>query len=304
MSIKSFIQRVVMHIRWKLDKLHFFDNWKDESVLKLAYWIYHFSIPDLSNPRSFNEKLLWLKINDHNPNYTNMVDKVEVKKYISEKIGSEFLIKTLGVYEKFDDINFSELPERFVIKCNHNSGGVVVCNNKEKLDFGALKKSFDNMINKNYYLSSREWPYKNVLPKIIIEENLQKEGEIAQINDYKLMCFNGKVRCSFVCSNRTKESLYVNFYDRDWSPMPFERHYHKNPIEIEKPSGYEKMVELAEKLSVGIPFVRVDFYQCNERIYFGELTFYPGGGIEEFHPDIWDYKLGEWLDLSAVSVRR
>ena len=154
------------------------------------------------------------------------------------------------------------------------------------------------MLNKNFFYVGREWPYKSIKPRIIVEENIQDVDSDEQINDYKIMCFNGNPKCSFVCSNRnSSEGLCVNFYDYNWNPLPFERHYPRNKNEIEKPSQYDKMIELSKKLSKGIPFVRVDFYQKGEQIYFGELTFYPGSGMEEFTPDEWDEKLGGWLNL-------
>ena len=174
-------------------------------------------------------------------------------------------------------------------------------NDKKDLDKDSLRTHFNKLLKKNYYYNGREYPYKNIKPKIMIEENIQNANTKKQIDDYKLMCFNGKVKCSFVCSNRnSKEGLCVNFYDEDWNPMPFERHYPKNKQEFPKPKEYNKMVELAEKLSKNIPFVRVDFYVVNDKIYFGELTFYPGSGMEEFTPNEWDYILGTWLDISKI----
>lgn len=298
MKFKVFCKKVENHLFNDIRRMGFFDNMSDEAYIQMC-WRRRIQYPlDLGNPKAFNEKLQWLKINDHNPAYTQMVDKYEAKLYVADKIGEEYIIPTLGVWEQFEDIDFDMLPNRFVMKCTHDSGGVVIVNDKKNLDWQKAKKRINRGLKRNYYMSSREWPYKNVKPRIIIEENLQDSDDLIQINDYKLMCFNGKVKCSFVCSNRnSKEGLCVNFYDREWNPMPFERHYRRNPVEIEKPSQYENMVVLAEKLSQGIPFVRVDFYQVNEHIFFGELTFYPGSGMEEFTPVSWDFTLGSWLTL-------
>jgi hypothetical protein len=275
-----------------------FNHLSDEKYLKFCYFLRIGKKLNLDNPKTFNEKLQWLKINDRNPRYINMVDKYEVKKYIETTIGLEYVIPTFGIYNSFQEINFEKLPKRFVIKCTHNSGGVVVVNDKDKINTKELKKKFNRMLKQNFFYVGREWPYKNIVPRIIIEENIQEEDSKDQIKDYKIMCFNGEPKCSFVCSNRNAESgLCVNFYDYDWKPMPFERHYPKNKQEIEKPSQYDKMLELATKLSKDIPFVRVDFYQKGEQIYFGELTFYPGSGMEEFTPDEWDEKIGNWLEL-------
>ena len=299
--MKKLVKKIILHLIWRLQKVNFFNSWSDEKYLKFIYKIRIGKKLNLDNPKTFNEKLQWLKIHDRNPKYTKMVDKYEAKKYVSEIVGKDYIIPTIGIYEHFEDIKFEELPQKFVIKCTHNSGGVVVVNDKNNINRKKLQKKFKNLLKQNFFYVGREYPYKNVNPKIIIEENIQPENETSQINDYKLMCFNGKVKCSFVCSNRNTESgLYVNFYDKDWNPMPFERHYAKNPIEIPKPNQYDKMVELAEKLSKNIPFVRVDFYIVKNKIFFGELTFYPGGGVEEFTPDVWDLKIGEWIDLKKI----
>lgn len=252
---------------------------------------------NLTSPKSFNEKMQWLKLHDHNPKYIKMVDKYEAKKYIAQKWGKEYVIPTLGIWNSFDEIEFDKLPEQFVLKCTHDSGGLVIVKDKKTFDKLAAKKKLEKSLSENYFYTCREWPYKNIKPRIIAEQYIKSSTNIS-LNDYKLMCFNGKVRCSFVCSNRFgREGLYVNFYDDKWNPMPFIRKYPKNPIEIEKPRQYEEMVILAESIAKKIPFVRVDFYECNDKIYFGEFTFYPGAGVEWFEPRKWDDTLGSWLQL-------
>lgn len=274
-------------------------NWmQDKSYLKLMYFAHMGKWLDFKDPKTFNEKIQWLKLYDRNPEYTKMVDKYEAKKYVASVIGEEYIIPTLGVWDCFEDIDFDSLPEKFVLKCTHDSGGVVIVRDKKKLDKEAARKKINYCLRRNYFWSTREWPYKNVKPRIIAEQYVMNE-EDGELKDYKLMCFSGRVRCSFVCTNRNaKEGLCVNFYDTDWKPMPFERHYPRNPIETPKPNRYEKMVEFAEQLSHTIPFVRVDFYQNGEHLLFGELTFYPGSGLEEFTPVEWDYTLGSWLKTS------
>lgn len=295
------IKKIILHLKWMLAQKGFFDSWTDERYLKLTYRLMIGKKLNLNNPQTFNEKLQWLKIHDRNYQYTSLVDKIEAKKIVGKVIGEEYIIPTLEICDSFDEIDWEKLPNRFIIKCNHNSGGVIVVNDKKDLDKDSLRTHFNKLLKKNYYYNGREYPYKNIKPKIMIEENIQNANTKKQIDDYKLMCFNGKVKCSFVCSNRdSKEGLCVNFYDEDWNPMPFERHYPKNKQEFPKPKEYNKMVELAEKLSKNIPFVRVDFYVVNDKIYFGELTFYPGSGMEEFTPDEWDYILGTWLDISKI----
>lgn len=252
---------------------------------------------DLKNPVTFNEKVQWLKLYDRNPDYTKLVDKFEVRKFVIKKIGEEYLIPLIGKYKKFEDINFDELPNQFVLKCTHDSGGVVICKDKSTFDFESAKEKINRALRTNYYYTWREWPYKNVEPKIICEEYMEEETG-TELKDYKFMCFNGVVKCSFVALNRnSKTGLNVDFYDLNWKPMPFERHYPKSGSIIKKPINYNKMIELAEFLSEEIPFVRVDFYETNNQIYFGELTFHPGSGLEKFSPVSYDYMLGNWLKL-------
>lgn len=269
----------------------------DKKYLETIYEIMLNKKLNLKEPKAFNEKLQWLKLYDRNPEYTKMVDKYEAKEYVSSIIDKEYISKTFGIYNNFEEINFDELPNEFVMKCTHDSGGVIICKDKASLNIKEAKKKINKSLNTNYYRLGREWPYKNVKPRIIIEE-LLKDVNNEDLIDYKFMCFNGRVKCSFVCLNRrSKEGLNVDFYDLQWKKMPFERHYANSAITLEKPKNYEKMIELAEKLSKNIPFVRVDFYDINGKIYFGELTFYPGSGFEEFTPDSWDYELGSWLKL-------
>lgn len=270
----------------------------DEQYLKMIYRGTIGKRLDLKNPKTFNEKLQWLKLYNRKPEYTMMVDKYAVREYIKEKLGEEYLIPLLGVWDSSDDIDFDKLPNQFVLKCNHNSGlGMCICKDKSKLDIDKVKKELKKGLEEDYYLTSREWPYKDV-PRKIIAEKYMEEKSNTELNDYKLMCFNGKVRCSFVCSERfSDDGLRVTFFDKDWNVMPFERHYPKSVNAIEKPKTYEKMVEFAEILSKDIPFVRVDFYEISGKLYFGELTFFPGSGYEEFEPEEWDYVVGNWIKL-------
>ena len=267
----------------------------DKLYLKIQFRTIMGKKLNLRNPKTFNEKLQWLKLYDRKPEYTVMVDKYLVKDYVAKKIGEEYIIPTVGVWDSADEIDFDKLPEQFVLKCNHNSGDVVICTNKSELDIAGTKQKLSNALRQDFYLAGREWPYKNVPRKIIAERFM--DGDSAEgLNDYKLMCFNGKVRCSFVCSERT-ENLKVTFFDNDWKRLPFERHYPASKKEILKPVNFNKMIELAEILSKDIPFVRADFYEVSGKVYFGELTFYPGCGYEEFTPEEWDEKLGSWIKL-------
>lgn len=271
----------------------------DEKCLKFFYKFHFNKSLDFNNVKTFNEKLQWLKLYDRKPQYTRMVDKYQVRGYISETIGEKYLIPLLGVYENFDEINLNKLPKQFVIKCNHDSGGIVICQDKSKLDIIHARNKITKALKKNYYYSWREWPYKNVKPRIICEEFMVDKNN-NELKDYKFMCFNGKVKCMFVCLNRNKsEGLNVDFYDTNWIPMPFERHYSRSNIEIEKPKNFNEMITLSEIVSKDIPFLRVDFYEINDKIYFGELTFFPGAGFEEFSPESYDEELGKWIVLPS-----
>lgn len=275
------------------------DILSDKLYLKIIFKLRLGYSLDLKNPQTFNEKLQWLKLYDRNPKYIQMVDKYEVRKYISENIGEEYLIPLIGVYNRFEEINFEELPNQFVIKCTHDSGGVVICKNKSKFDIRKAKEKIKKSMKKNFYYSGREWPYKNIKPKIIIEQYME-DKKAKELIDFKIMCFNGIPKFSFTCSERYNDGLKVTFYNLSWEKMSFERHYPSSTKNIEKPKNYELMLELSKKLSKNIPFVRVDWYEINGKLYFGELTFYPGSGLEEFKPFSWDKKLGNLLSLEKI----
>lgn len=270
----------------------------DELYLKLYYRAATGEKLNLNEPRTFNEKLQWLKLYDRRFEYTNYVDKYAIREHIKNRIGEEYLIPLLGVYDKFNEINFNELPNQFVLKCTHDSGSVIICKDKSKLNIEEAKKIINKCLKRNYFYLSREWPYKNVKPRIICEKYLLDES-ITGLIDYKLMCFNGKVKCWFVCLNRsTQNGLNIDIYDVNWNLMPVERP--NNPIygyKIPKPKNFKKMMEFAEILSNKIPFIRVDFYEIKGRLYFGELTFYPTSGYEDFKPKSYNYIFGNWIRL-------
>lgn len=276
----------------------FYDNMDDEAYLKRKYKACMGKELNLDFPETFNEKLQWLKLHDRKPEYTMMVDKYAVRNYIADTIGEEYLIPLLGVWDNPDDIDFDALPNQFVLKCNHNSGlGMYICKDKRKLDIEKVKDGLRKGLEQDYYLTGREWPYKAVPRKIVCEEYME-DWQAHELIDYKFMCFNGEVKCSFTCSERfSEDGLKVTFFDKDWNIMPFERHYPASKNPSPKPINYDKMICFAERLSKEISFVRVDFYEINGQLYFGELTFFPGSGFEEFTPDIWDFKLGSWIKL-------
>lgn len=269
----------------------------DKMYIKTRYKLVFNKKINLKNPTTFNEKLQWLKLYDRNPEYTKMVDKYEAKEYVSNIIGKKYIIPTLGVWKNFEDIDFSKLPNQFVLKCTHDSGGLVICKDKSKLNINEAKRKITKSLKKNYFYAEREWPYKNVKPKIIAEQYMVDDSGM-KLKDYKFFCFNGIAQTILVCSNRNGSFKNTNFYDINWNLQPFTRENHKNNNEqIKKPKNLDEMITIAEKLSKDIPFVRVDLYEINRKVYFGELTFYPSSGFEGFEPEEWDKKLGNMLEL-------
>jgi hypothetical protein len=272
----------------------------DSLYLKIRYKEVFGKKLNLSNPKTFTEKIQWLKLNDRNPLYHHLVDKYEVKPIIASIIGDEYIIKTLGVWKRFEDIDFDKLPNQFVLKCTHDSASIVICKNKRQFDPSKYKKMYNDIFLKvdYYHFQNKQWAYKGLKPRIIAEEYIE-DDKYDSLSDYKLYCFNGVAKGVYVTINRFTK-LSVSMYDMDWNLMPFE-HIHPNRGEkIEKPKNLELMRKLAEKVAKFIdnPFVRIDFYETNGKVYFGEVTFYPEGGMCYFKPEEWDYMMGSWIDLS------
>lgn len=251
------------------------------------------------DPKSYSEKLQWLKVYDRKPIYTTMVDKYEAKQYVAKKIGDEYIIPTLGVWDKVSDINFDALPDQFVLKCTHDSGGLVICPDKSKLDIDEAKKKLAHSLKQNFFWSGREWPYKNVKPRIIAEKYMVDESGY-ELKDYKFFCFDGEPKALFIASDRqvVGEETKFDFFDMEFNHLPFTNGHPNATHPVKRPDSFEKMKELAATLSEDIPQLRVDFYDINGQIYFGELTFFHHSGLETFDPEEWDYKFGEWIKLS------
>lgn len=252
---------------------------------------------NLSNPQTFNEKLQWLKLFDRKPIYTKMVDKYEAREYILSKVGEAYIVPLLGVWDRPDQIQLKDLPQKFVLKCTHDSGGVIVCKDKSMMDEEDILSRLNRYYSKNYYVTNREWPYKNVTKRVIAEEYL---GD--NLQDFRLYCFNGEVKLIYSYTNKSAadgskpEPSYCDIFDKDWTPLPFHQHYLPSGY-VEKPKELGTMIELAEKLSGGTHFLRVDFFDIGGKIYVGELTFFPGAGLASFYPDCWDKTLGDLLLL-------
>ena len=255
---------------------------------------------NLESPKTYNEKLQWLKLYNRIPEYTKMVDKYDVKHYVAGVIGNEYIIPTLGVYNSVDEINIDSLPRQFVLKCTHDSGGVVICKDKTNFDVEKARNILRKGIKRNYYIYNREYPYKNVVPRIIAEE--YKEDGTGELRDYKFFCFDGEVKALFIASDRSKkeEETKFDFFDADFNHLPF-TNGHPNAKSLPfKPEGFKEMKKLASQLSKGIPHVRVDFYDINGKVYFGEMTFFHWSGMKPFDPVEWDYTFGSWIKLPIM----
>lgn len=281
-----------------LSTLGFYKHMSDEKYLKKAYRVYMGKPLNLDNPKTFNEKLQWLKLHNRKPEMTTMVDKFAVKEYIAEKIGEEYVIPTLGVWDRFEDIDFESLPEQFVLKCTHDSGGLVICRDKNKLDKSTAKKKIEKSLKRNYYCNTKEWPYKNVKPRIIAEKFI--EDETGGLVDYKFFCFDGVVDSVMICLDRHIGDPKFYFFDEDWNLKRLNIRGKEAPADftVRKPDCIDEMFAIAKRLSVGHPFIRVDLYECSGKIYFGELTFYPDSGFDSNLLSETDVYFGKLLKLN------
>ena len=274
----------------------------DKDYLKCRYKLTFNKDLDLDNPKSFNEKLQWLKINNRRSIYQTMVDKYYVKEYVANIIGKEHIIKTVGIYEKFNDINFDKLPNSFVIKCTHDSNSTIVVRDKKNIDLKHIKKRINKALKSNHYYLSREWPYKSLKPHIIIEEYMYNKNINEKLIDYKFFCFNGNPTFIYVSEGLENHSTAkIDFFDINFKKASFRRSdFDSFDRSINKPKSFKRMIEIAKTLSKDIPFVRVDLYEIKNKVYFSELTFFPGGGFIRFEPEEWDKKIGDMLDISMV----
>lgn len=275
----------------------------DKAYIQLYYFAQFKHFCDFKNPRTYNEKLNWLKLNDRNPEYTKMVDKYEVKKYVSNIIGEEYIIPTIGIWDNFDDINFDLLPNQFVLKCTHDSEGIVIVKDKSNFNKEEAREKINKALKCNFYYIGREWPYKNIKPRIIAEKYME-DKECGELRDYKFFCFNGQPKAMFIASDRGIGETKFDYYDLNFKHLDIIQHYPNSKQKIEKPKNFDKMIELSRVLSKNLIHVRVDFYEVNGQVYFGELTFYHFSGFQPFIPEKCDYKFGEWIDLEIKKEKR
>lgn len=270
----------------------------DSFYVKAIYRLYTGKKLDLDSPQTYNEKLNWQKVYDHNPLYTTLVDKYAAKDYVADIIGKQYIIPTIGVWNSPEDIEWEKLPDRFVLKTTHDSGGVVIVKNKSKFDKAKAIEKLTKRLKTDNFSFTREWPYKNVPRRIIAEEYIE-DSKTEELRDYKFFSFDGEVKALFIAQDRGKagEEVKFDYFDADFNHLDIHQYHDAGKTIPEKPKCFEEMKMLASKLSKGIPQVRVDFYEVDGKVYFGELTFFHHGGIVPFTPEKWDYIFGSWIKL-------
>lgn len=272
-------------------------QFSDKEAICLLYKTYSGREPDLENPQTFSEKQQWLKLNYHNSLMTTCADKFEVRAFIKEKGYSHLLNGVLGVYDNINQLNISELPDQFVLKATHGSGWNLVCTDKSKINWWIWKKIMNVWLHNNIFWPGREWPYKNMKPRLIAEPFLKDSS--GKLMDYKLFCFNGKVHFIQANKGRGTDNHAQNFYDLDWNILPFGKNLEPRPeIDIPAPFNLKEMANIAADLAGDFPFVRVDFYEVERKIIFGEMTFYPKSGLPDFTPPEYDQILGSILKIN------
>ena len=288
------INRILLGILNRITRL-----FQDRLFLQIKFRLMMKEKLDLKNPKTFNQKLQWLKLYNRKPEYTIMVDKYAGKEYVANIIGVEHNIPTFGEWNSVDEINWDALPDQFVLKTTHGGGGcdVIICKDKATFDKEVAKKKLNKSLKSDIFWSFREWPYKNVPKRIIVERFMTNNGK--DLEDYKIHCFNGEPKFILVCSNRYGDGAMIDdFYTPEWELMDVRRPGHPNSEKVLKaPRLLKEMLELSKILSKNIPFLRTDFYVIDNNIYFGELTFFPASGMSKFDPQKWDYIFGEMLTL-------
>lgn len=271
----------------------------DEQYIKLRFrYVFHKPC-NLNNPLTFNEKLNWMKLYERDPKYTLMANKYLVKDYVRRIIGDVYVVPNYGCWKSFKEIEFDSLPNQFVLKATHDSSGATICKDKFTFDKRTAKSKFDKCLKRNYFYLAREWVYKDVEP-MIIADMLLDDNTGSELTDYKFWCFNGEPKVMYITNKG--EHIYENFYDMNYNVLDIDHGFPRRLPEYQKPKEFELMKELAAKLSAGISFVRIDFFDVNGKVYFGEYTFYDWGGFGKFKDDNWDIKLGSWIKLPVKKM--
>lgn len=269
----------------------------DPLYLRIKFYMRTRRHLNLKNPDTYTEKLQWLKIHDRKPIYTTLVDKYGVKKFVADRLGEEHVIPLIGVWDRVEDIPYDKLPNKFVLKCTHDSGGLQICKDKSKFDFILAKKKICEVLKENYYWASREWPYKNVKPRIIAEKYME-DAKTGETRDYKFFTFNGEPKVMYIATGRGTGETYGDFFDMDFNHLDLTIDHRNAPICPEKPDCFEEMKKAATILAQGISQVRVDFYVIDGQYYFGEMTFFHCGGFEDLKPARWNKTFGDWVSLN------
>lgn len=295
------IKKYILHPSGLIPVLSYrgFLRWiPDKTYLKLIFRVIMKKKLDLKNPKTYSEKLQWIKLYDRNPLYVRLVDKYEVKEYIKEKIGSEYVIPTIGIWDRVEDIPFDQLPSQFVLKCTHDSGGIIICKDKDQFDVKKAKKELNKYLHKSFYWYGREWPYKQVKPRIIAEKYME-DSKTHELRDYKFFSFDGQVKALFIATGRQNpnDETRFDFFDESFNHLDLINGHPNADIVPEKPVCFDEMKSLAASISIGIPQVRIDFYEVNGRVYFGEMTFFHWCGLKPFEPEKWDEIFGSWITL-------
>lgn len=284
------IKRLIIGLLRRTSKI-----WPDQLYIKCYYYICTGHVLNLNNPKTFSEKLNWMKLNYRRNDLFRYVDKYEAKKIVENCLGSnQSVIPAYGVYDNFNQIDFDALPDKFILKCTHDSGTYAICKDKRTFDKFTVRNRLNKGLRRNYFYNSREWPYKYAKPRIVADMLLDDQSG-HELRDYKFWCFDGVPRVMY-CTNKAKD-VYENFYDMEFNILPISHGFRRNVPEFDKPAEFELMKKMASKLSQGLPFVRIDFFDVNGHVYFGEFTFYDWGGNNRVIPEEWEMKLGDWITL-------
>lgn len=271
----------------------------DENYLKMIFLLRNKKWLNLTNPKTYNEKINWLKLHDHNPLYTQMVNKKSAKEIVAKKIGPNHVPVLLGCWDKFEDINFKKLPNSFVLKCTHDSGSVIICRNKQLLNKAKVKKSLNYHLKQNAFYYAREWPYKYVKPQIMAEE-LLTDNKNKMLPVYKFFCFSGEPKIIQCIHNDKQSNETVDYLDTTWNWLDLHQEFPKSQQKPPYPQTLAQMLDMARTLSKGFPHVRIDFYEVNKTPYFSEFTFYNDAGLVPFYPDKWNLILGNYINLPKL----
>lgn len=274
----------------------------DRVYISLFYFFTFHRRIDLKNPQTYNEKLQWLKLNDKHSEYTQLVDKYKSREVVSKIVGDEYLIPLLGVWDSFEEIDFSTLPNQFVLKTNHDSQGVIVCKDKESFDIKAARKKLTKCLKHNYYRNSREYPYKDVKRKIIAERFME-DHHFGELRDYKFFCFNGRCEFFFIATGRShgESAIRFDWFDRDLNTIPVVQGHPNSVVLPAIPQNIDEMIKIAERLSQNYPQIRIDLYNIEGKIYTGEFTIFHFGGLKPFAPKEYDTKFGQFIHLPSIN---